>query len=107
MKTLKENAIESEKKDLLSELNVMKSLEPHVRRINVMNEQIFNRLSLGQRCETHRMLHGKRPNFCDNRIRFAWKTANPVEVDIFAFTFVLNLKVIMFLQRLKSREKLQ
>ena len=30
VKTLKENAIESEKKDLVSELNVMKSLEPHV-----------------------------------------------------------------------------
>lgn len=30
VKTLKENAIESEKKDLMSELQVMKSLEPHV-----------------------------------------------------------------------------
>lgn len=30
VKTLKENAIESEKKDLVSELQVMKSLEPHV-----------------------------------------------------------------------------
>lgn len=33
VKTLKENAIESEKTDLASELQVMKSLEPHVRSI--------------------------------------------------------------------------
>lgn len=35
VKTLKENAVESEKKDLASELQVMKSLEPHVRYIKV------------------------------------------------------------------------
>lgn len=40
VKTLKENAIESEKKDLVSELQVMKSLEPHVRTLT--NEFNFN-----------------------------------------------------------------
>lgn len=36
VKTLKENAIESEKKDLLSELQVMKSLEPHVNVVRLL-----------------------------------------------------------------------
>lgn len=36
VKTLKENAIESEKKDLVSELQVMKSLEPHVNVVRLL-----------------------------------------------------------------------
>lgn len=36
VKTLKENAIESEKKDLMSELNVMKSLEAHVNVVRLL-----------------------------------------------------------------------
>lgn len=36
VKTLKENAIESEKKDLVSELNVMKSLEAHVNVVRLL-----------------------------------------------------------------------
>lgn len=36
VKTLKENAIESEKKDLMSELQVMKSLEPHVNVVRLL-----------------------------------------------------------------------
>lgn len=36
VKTLKENAIESEKKDLISELHVMKSLEPHVNVVRLL-----------------------------------------------------------------------
>ena len=36
LKTLKENANESEKKDLLSELQVMKTLEPHVNVVRLL-----------------------------------------------------------------------
>lgn len=36
VKTLKENAIESEKKDLMSELQVMKTLEPHVNVVRLL-----------------------------------------------------------------------
>lgn len=36
VKTLKENAIESEKKDLISELQVMKTLEPHVNVVRLL-----------------------------------------------------------------------
>lgn len=36
VKTMKENAIESEKKDLVSELQVMKTLEPHVNVVRLL-----------------------------------------------------------------------
>lgn len=36
VKTLKENVVESEKKDLMSELQVMKSLEPHVNVVRLL-----------------------------------------------------------------------
>jgi fibroblast growth factor receptor 1 len=36
VKTLKENAAEAERKDLLSELDVMKSLEPHVNVVRLL-----------------------------------------------------------------------